>query len=349
MGDVRSAWSDEELDALSIRVSNTGRWGPDDELGTLNYISAAKRRDALGLATSGTVLSLAWPITPHATPRQPGEVDHRMFPSPMSADDYLGLPMHQQGLTHLDCVSHVAAPDGMVYNGRRLRDVVTPTGLTHGSVFAQRGGIVTRGVLLDVPAGLGLDWLEPSQEIRADDLDAAARHGQVEVSAGDVAVVRGGTAAREEALGRNVFAPGLGPDAIEWLHDHEVAVYTGDMPDRVTPLAARILGLIDDDDGAPDASDASGADGDVGEDEGPGSNGPGSDGPDGSDGPPTRYPLPLHQIGIDAMGLVLLDFCRVEELARVCRELQRYEFLFIAAPLAIAGGTASPVNPLAIF
>jgi len=322
MGDVRSAWSDEELDALSIRVSNTGRWGPDDELGTLNYISAAKRRDALGLATSGTVLSLAWPITPHATPRQPGEVDHRMFPSPMSADDYLGLPMHQQGLTHLDCVSHVAAPDGMVYNGRRLRDVVTPTGLTHGSVFAQRGGIVTRGVLLDVPAGLGLDWLEPGHEIRADDLDAAARHGQVEVSAGDVAVVRGGTAAREEALGRNVFAPGLAPDEIEWLHDHEVAVYTGDMPDRVTPLAARILGLVGDSDDADES---------------------------GQGAPPTRYPLPLHQIGIAAMGMVLLDFCRVEELARVCGELPRFEFLFVAAPLAIAGGTASPVNPLAIF
>lgn len=328
MDDVRSPWSDDELDALSIRVSNTGRWGPDDEFGTLNYLSATKTRDALGLATSGTVLSLAWPITPHATPRQPGEVDHRMFPSPMSADDYLGLPMHQQGLTHLDCVSHVAAPDGMVYNGRRLRDVVTPAGLTHGSVFAQRGGIVTRGVLLDVPASLGLDWLEPGQEIRAEELDAAARHAQVEVSAGDVAVVRGGAAAREEALGRNVFAPGLGPDAIEWLHDHEVAVYTGDMPDRVTPLAARILGLVDDDD-----------------DDSPHESGESN----GSDGPPTRYPLPLHQIGIAAMGLVLLDFCRVEELSRVCRELRRYEFLFIAAPLAIVGGTASPVNPLAIF
>ncbi|MBA2464105.1 MAG: cyclase family protein [Nocardioidaceae bacterium] len=344
MSDVRSAWSDEELDALSMRVSNAARWGPDDELGTLNYISQTKTRDALGLATSGTVLSLAWPITPHATPRQPGEVDHRMFPSPMSADDYLGLPMHQQGLTHLDCVSHVAAPDGMVYNGRRLRDVVTPTGLTHGSVFAQRGGIVTRGVLLDVPAGLGLNWLEPGQEIRADDLDAAARHGQVEVSTGDVAVVRGGTAAREEALGRNVFAPGLGPDAIEWLHDHEVAVYTGDMPDRVTPLAARILGLVDDEDDAPDAS---GEGGDVRGHEGSGSDGPA--GSDGSDGSPTRYPLPLHQIGIAAMGLVLLDFCSVEQLARTCRELGRYEFLFVAAPLPVQGGTGSPVNPLAIF
>ncbi|CAN5127524.1 cyclase family protein [soil metagenome] len=315
-----SAWSDDQWTALSTRVNNAGRWGADDELGTLNLISPAKRRDAARLARTGTVLSLAWPITPRSLPRQPAEVDHRMYPGEMSAEDYLGLPMHQQGLTHLDCVSHVAGPDGMVYNGRRLRDVSTPAGLTHGSVFAQRGGIVSRGVLLDVPGSLGLEWLEPGQEVAARDLDAAERHAQLRVCTGDVAVVRGGTAAREAALGPNVFAPGLGPDAIEWLHEREVAVYTGDMPDRVTPLAARLLGLIQGDPDEP-----------------------------GGEPEPTRFPLPLHQIGIAAMGLVLLDFCRVEQLAQTCGELGRYEFLFVAAPLPVAGATGSPVNPLAIF
>lgn len=316
-------WTDDEMSALSARVSNAGRWGPDDELGTLNHLSAAKTRDAARLALTGAVLSLAWPISAHSAPSQPAEVEHRMYPGDMSADDYLGLSMHQQGLTHLDCVSHVAAPDGRVYNGRRLDHLKSAQGLTHGSVYAQRGGIVTRGVLLDVPAALGMEWLEPGQAITAHDLDAAERYGDVVVGTGDVAVVRGGVAAREAALEPNVYAPGLGPDAIEWLFDREVAVYTGDMPDRVTPLAARVLGLV-----APGASDS----------------------PDQvDDAPPTRYPLPLHQIGIAAMGLVLLDFCRVEELARACRELRRYEFLFVAAALPIQGGTGSPVNPLAIF
>ncbi len=319
-----SAWSDDELLALSERVSNAGRWGAADELGTLNHISAATSRDAARLALTGTVVSLAWPIAPHSAPSQPAEVEHRMFPGDVSADDYLGLPMHQQGLTHLDCVSHVASPDGKVYNERRLRDVITPTGLSHGSIYAQRGGIVSRGVFLDIPAGLGLDWLEPGQAVSARDLEVAERHGRVEVRTGDVAVVRGGVTARAEALGPNVFAPGLGPDAIEWLHDREVAVYAGDMPDRVTPLAARLLGLVDPggDDSAEDGADTS---------------------------PQTRFPLPLHQIGIAAMGLVLLDFCRVEQLAQTCRELGRYEFLFVAAPLPVQGGTGSPVNPLAIF
>lgn len=317
------AWTDEDLLALSARVNNAGRWGADDELGTLNHISAMKRRDAARLVQTGVVLSLALPITPHSAPSQPAEVEHRMFPGDVSAEDHLGLPVHQQGLTHLDCVSHVAGPDGTVYNGRRLRDVVTPTGVTHGSVYAQRGGIVTRGVLLDVPAALDVDWLEPGQEVTARDLEAAERSGNVGVCTGDVVVVRGGVAAREAALGPNVYAPGLGPDAIEWLFDRQAAVYTGDMPDRVTPLAARLLGLV------------------------PAS---GEDLPDDADQPhSTRFPLPMHQIGIAAMGLVLLDFCRVEELARTCAELGRHEFLFVAAALPVQGGTGSPVNPLAIF
>ena len=322
-GASRGGWTDEELQALSARVSNAGRWGPTDELGTLNHLSAAKTRDAIRLAQNGTVLSLAWPISAHSVPSHPEEVEHRMYPGDMSADDYLGLPMHQQGLTHLDCVSHVAAPDGTVYNGRRLDDVKSAHGLTHGSVYAQRGGIVTRGVLLDVPAALGMNWLEPGQAVTAQDLDSAERHGNVLVGTGDVAVVRGGVAAREAALEPNIYAPGLGPDGIEWLFDREVAVYTGDMPDRVTPLAARMLGLV------PPDTETSPA--------------------DVNDEPPTRFPLPLHQIGIAAMGLVLLDFCRVEELASTCRELERYEFLFVAAALPIQGGTGSPVNPLAIF
>lgn len=323
MDGATRAWTDDELLELSARVNNAGRWGAEDELGTLNHISSTKTRDAARLVQTGTVMSLAWPISPQTVPSCPAEVEHRMFPGEMSADDFLGLPMHQQGLTHLDCVSHVAGPDGSVYNGRQLRDVVTPTGLTHGSVYAQRGGIASRGVLLDVPAARGVDWLEPGQEVTVHDLEAAERYGSLHVGTGDIAVVRGGVAMREAALGPNVYAPGLAPDAIEWLFDREVAVYTGDMPDRVTPLAARLLGLV-----PPGADDAT---------------------HDGDDTSPTRFPLPLHQIGIAAMGLVLLDFCRVDELARTCRELGRHEFLFVAAALPVRGGTGSPVNPLAIF
>jgi len=236
-----------------------------------------------------------------------------------SASEHLAMEVHQHGMTHLDCVSHVASYDGRVYNGRRFDDVTTDTGLSFGSVYAQREGIFTRGVLLDVATALGVDWLDPSHEITHADLDAAEHHGGIIVSSGDVVVVRAGVTAREEALGPSPLAPGPGGDAALWFHEREVAVYTGDAPEHLTPAGAQMLGLLDDSENG------------------------------GVDGVRTRFPLPFHQVCISAMGLVLLDYCSVEDLARTCRQLRRYEFLFVAAPLAIPRGTGSPVNPLAIF
>ncbi len=130
-------------------------------------------------------------------------------------------------------------------------------------------------------------------------------------------VLRTGAEARESSLGLSVLGSGPGPECIEWMHDREVAVYTGDAPERITLEGARILGRTE-----------------TSAEEG---------------GPSSRFPLPLHQIGIPAMGLVLLDHCCVEQLASKCRGLGRYEFLFVAAPLPLEGGTGSPVNPLAVF
>ncbi|MCP9487470.1 MAG: cyclase family protein [Gaiellaceae bacterium MAG52_C11] len=318
-------WSDEELIALYERVDNAGRWGPDDELGTLNFITAAKRVRAAALVQVGEVLSLAVPIAPRPVPAGPAAVDHRLFygndPSnpvhmPPHAGDFLGLDLHQHGLTHLDCLSHMGSHDGRFYNGRRFEDVAQPDGLTHGSIFAQRGGIVSRGVLLDVAAGLGRDWLEPTHAFSATELEAAERYGKLVVESGDVVVIRAGVEAREAVHGPSALGPGPAPDAIEWLHDREVAVYAGDAPEHLTETGARILGLL------PQVEPAENA---------------------------THFPIRLHQIGIPAMGLILLDYCRVEELARRCNELRRHEFLFAAAPLALPGGTGSPVNPLAIL
>lgn len=319
--------SDEDLVSLFDRVDNAGRWGADDELGTLNHITPDKRRAAAALVQTGEALSLARPLARRPPPVGPETIDHRLsyfeapdnpLGVPANAGEYFGLDTHQPGLTHLDCVSHIGGYDGRVYNGRRFADVAAEEGLTHGSIYAQRDGIVTRGVLLDLPAALGIDWLEPSHAISASDLEAAERREEVRVETGDVLVVRAGVEAREAELGPTALSPGPGPDAIAWLHEREVAVYAGDAPERLDERGARILGLL------PDAKDTDAA-------------------------PPTRFPLALHQIGIPAMGLVLLDHCRVEELARACGRLRRYAFLFVAAPLALPGGTGSPVNPLAIL
>lgn len=316
---------DDQLIALFDQLDNAGRWGADDELGTLNFITPDKRSQAAGLVQTGQVLSLAHPLTARATPTRPQQIEHRMLYGNVpdgslgSAGEHLAMDVHQHGLTHLDCVSHVASYDGRVYNGRRFDEVATDSGLSFGSVYAQREGIVSRGVLLDVAAAAGVGWLDPSHEITAADLEAAEVHAGITVSSGDVAIIRAGVGAREERHGSSPLAPGPGGDAARWLHAREIAVYTGDAPEHLTPAGARMLGLLPDSEPGPD------------------------------DGVSTRFPLAFHQVCISAMGLVLLDYCSVEELARTCRELGRYEFLFVAAPLAIPGGTGSPVNPLAIF
>ena len=318
-----AGWDDDRFIDLYTSVDNVGRWGLDDEIGTLNYITPDKRREGAGLVTTGLTVSLALPLG--GEPSAALEIEHRMLygpggetdETPRSAGDYLGLEIHQRGLTHLDCLSHMAGYDGQAYNGRRFNEVVTDRGPTHGSIQALREGVFTRGVLLDVAAAQGVGWLEPSHEISVSDLEVAERFGGARVTSGDAMVLRTGAEARESSLGLSVLGSGPGPECIEWMHDREVAVYTGDAPERITLEGARILGRTE-----------------TSAEEG---------------GPSSRFPLPLHQIGIPAMGLVLLDHCCVEQLASTCRGLGRYEFLFVAAPLPLEGGTGSPVNPLAVF
>lgn len=319
---------DDDLLALAARLSNAGRWGPDDELGTLNHISAGKRVEAAGLVRTGLTVSLSRPLVIETAPTAAVELDRRFMTNPLPdtdtglppfAADYLGLETHQQGVTHLDAVGHVGGADGRAYGGRPYPDTLDEAGLRVGSVFAQRAGIFSRGVLLDVPAALGLAWLEPSHEITPADLEAAESHAGVRVGRGDVLVVRAGVEAREAAGMASALGPGPGPDAAAWMHDREIALYTGDAPEHITEVGARILGRTDGGEGR------------------------------GEPLPMTRFPLSFHQLALAAIGLVLLDHARVEPLAIVCRDLGRYDFLFVAAPLALPGGTGSPVNPLAIF
>ncbi|MGI8702593.1 MAG: cyclase family protein [Nocardioidaceae bacterium] len=322
---VQATRNDDRLIELFGRVTNAGRWGPDDELGTLNYITPDKRRQAAALIRTGQVLSLAHPLSARATQTGPAQIEHRMLYGNVpdgslgSASEHLALEVHQHGVTHLDCVSHVAGYDGTVYNGRRFDEIATDTGLSFGSVFAQREGIVSRGVLLDVAAARGVGWLDPSEEITRADLEAAEQYGGSAVGSGDVVVVRAGVGAREATLGPSPLGPGPGGEAALWLHEREVAVYTGDAPEHLTTAGASMLGLLD----GPETEVEQTA--------------------------KTRFPLAFHQVCIPAMGLVLLDYCRVEELALHCRGLGRYDFFFVVAPLVLPGGTGSPVNPLAIF
>jgi kynurenine formamidase len=296
---------DEELLAIFESCRNWGRWGDDDELGTLNYITDEKRRSAAALVTEGTVVSLAQELSKHETASNPRPIVHHMAyeaHAPHAAIDFFGMVPHGFSMTHLDAIGH-CFHDGYLYNGRRAEDAVRKgSGLEWCSILAQREGFFSRGVLLDVAAARGVDWLQPGDYVTADDLEAAEKLHGLRVETGDVLFVRVGLDARESAEGpedRSLRA-GLDGGAVRWLHEREVAVYSGDCIERM-PY------------------------------------------------PSTRVPVPLHMIGLVAMGLILLDAPDLRELVARCRELDRYEFLVTAAPITIPNATGSPVNPLAIF
>lgn len=296
---------ESDLEELFQSVSNWGRWGPADELGTLNHITAAKVVEAANLVASGRVVSLSHDLDTRWSEKNYHPAVHHMLylshDEPVTAVDEVTIVPHSFTVTHLDAIAH-ANFGGRIYNGRSAAEIVQRNGLEYASVHAFRNGIVTRGVLLDVAATRGVDWLEPDEYVTPEDLTAAAQHAGVTVGAGDAVLVRVGLAAREQAEGPEDIArrAGLTPDCVRWFHHHEVSLYGGDCFERL-PL------------------------------------------------PYARYPWAFHQIGLAAMGLVLLDNVEMEALAVACRLEDRRDFLLSVAPLRLPRATGSAVNPLAIF
>jgi len=235
MTEKRKFPSEAELDTLFEELDNAGRWGKDDERGTLNYITNAKRLGAASLVRTGRALSLARDLNTTQSATNPSPVRHTMcYQShyPIGAVDALCLDMHGFALTHLDAVAHVYR-DQDVYNKRKAADVALPSGLTFGDMLAQRDGIFTRGVLLNIAAVRGVAWLTPDEGVYAADLDAAEKRQRVRVESGECIFVYTGLQKREavegpENLGHRV---GIMPDAIRWVHEREVAVYSGDCVD----------------------------------------------------------------------------------------------------------------------
>jgi len=232
------------LDALFDELNNAGRWGRDDELGTLNYITAQKRIAAASLVRTGRALSLARDLNTLQSPNNPSPVRHTMCYQahyPIGAVDALTLDMHGFALTHLDAIAHVYRGDD-IYNGRKAADIALATGLTFADMLAQKDGIFTRGVLLDIAAARGVKWLTPDDGVHAEDLDAAEKRQRVRVESGDCIFVYTGLQKRESAEGPENLGQRVGimPDAIKWMHSREISVYSGDCVDAFpNPYGAR--------------------------------------------------------------------------------------------------------------
>src|SRR3954471_331218 len=182
------------------RLSNWGRWGADDQRGTVNFITPEKVAAAGKLIRTGKVFDLGIPFG--AGGPQPGGgrinpvllmaetgADQERFPGSFHyADDYVFMPL--QSASQWDGLAHVFYDD-QLYNGFPASDV-TPHGAKHCSIDKQAKGIAGRGVLLDIARMKGVDWLEGGTSITADDLEAASTQQGVTVGSGDILLFRTG-------------------------------------------------------------------------------------------------------------------------------------------------------------
>ncbi|MEU2212859.1 cyclase family protein [Streptomyces hygroscopicus] len=224
-----------ETDASQGLPSNWGRWGEDDERGTLNLITGEARARGAAEARTGRTVSLALPIRPTPVisgPFAPSTQDaspvQQMMvyvgsPAPATADVML-VTNHHPRSTHLDALGHTVR-DGRVYPGRPVDEAVTPAGARHGSTAAYAAGIATRGILLDLAA----DGPLPSgHAVTSRDLEAAEERQGVRLESGDALVVRCGWP-MTPVPGRPM--PGMSLDAVRWMHRRGAALYAGDIGD----------------------------------------------------------------------------------------------------------------------
>ena len=224
--------------------SNWGRWGAEDELGTLNLITDEVRARAVAEARTGRWVSLAMPVEPVSmlggpfappAPASPPVQQAMLYTGnpPMGMAEALVLTPHHPGLTHLDAVAHMPV-DGLIYPGRPLTEAVTAGGVVHGSTTAFADGLVTRGVLLDLAPG---DRLPSAHPITGADLDAAEHRGGVPLKPGDALVVRGGWTFEWDG---GTPTPGMTVDAITWMQRRDVSLYAGDIGDAFPPMDPQV-------------------------------------------------------------------------------------------------------------
>ena len=265
MSEIPPPLSKAQIDSFHKTLSNWGRFGERDQLGTLNLISASKRRAAAGLAQSGRTVSCARMLPTQPAEDNPRPVTHAMIStgSDGMGVDYFAIAPHGMATSHIDALCHIFDQDKL-YNG----------------------------------------YLEPGDPIFVADLERAEGAASLQVEPGDILLVRTGRWKLRDERGpwnAGERIAGLDASCLPWLHERGVAALGCDGISDVLP--SRIEGV----------------------------------------------PLPIHTVTIPVMGLHLIDNLDLEGLGDACAEENRWQFLLTITPLVLFRGTASPVNPIALF
>jgi kynurenine formamidase len=303
----------ERFHDIARRVNNWGRWGADDEVGTLNLINDDVVREAARTVRTGRRVPLALPLRQDGV--QTGAIPGRVNPLrtmtavnwPMFGPDTVAISddmvtMGLQAATHWDGLGHVSH-SGRLYNGRPASTVTAHQGAEFGGI-EKVTALVSRGVLLDVARTRGVERLPEGHAVTSEDLNAAEELAGTRVSGGDIVVVRTGQIQRYLSGDRHGYAypsPGLSISAPEWFHARDVAAVADDtLTFEVFP--PEIEGLW----------------------------------------------LPVHALHLVEMGMPQGQNWNLEELSTACAEDGRYAFLLSATPEPFVGGVGSPVAPVAI-
>ena len=296
--DVTSA----QYEQWKVELSNWGRWGEDDEIGALNLITTEKRLEAVALVQEGFSVSLAADANTVQDVDNPNPYEHEML---SISSDRISVRYHGITHTHVDALAHVNE-GGTFYNGYTPdADATLENGHEKSSIHNLKDGVLTRGVLIDIPRLRGLPYLEPGSPIYVEDLEAWEEQTGVRISSGDALFIRTGVWARREAEGpwlrgrrEGGRSAGLHPSVIPWLKERDVALLGSDHPAYVAP---------------------------------------------------SNLPGAVHDFAVLYLGIHMLDNCDLEALGEAAAERDEWEFLLMVAPLAIRGGTGSPLNPIAVF
>ena len=218
-------------------LSNWGRWGKDDQLGALNLITPAKRRQAAGLVKDGVSVSLAHDVDTEKAVDNPNPYEHRMVA--IGADRF-GVQFHGVAHTHLDSLAHIN-DNGVFYNGYKPDEpTVMKSGHARNSIHNLKNGIVTRGILIDVPRLKGVPYLEPGTVIYPEDIEAWEKMARVKVGPGDALFIRTGRwvlRAEKGPFDTSREGKRAGPSAtlLPWLKARDVALLGSDVPPSVAP------------------------------------------------------------------------------------------------------------------
>lgn len=234
--------SREEFDRLFETLKTWRRWSPADR-GAWNRVTAEHVRRAAALVRTGAVVPMALPWNTVPGPDNGKPALHYMSelgdgepPEPTCHKDFIAVDYHGKGVSHLDALSHIAYR-GRLYDGRTAAEVVDAQGARFGDVSAL-GPLVTKGVLIDMPAVLGVDWLEPGRAVHADDVLAAEEALGVRIGEGDAVLLRSGRFRRRGEVGPwdpDSAGAGFHVDAMPLLAGRGIALLGGDDDSDVRP------------------------------------------------------------------------------------------------------------------